>query len=99
MKLQFAGPWARGRLPATTVPGYALTAFSLRISSHAASFGADRPGHVLGFTCKAATSNQQRRALERVLIDQFQQKKNYWKNFERSGVICSAVSSWDWQQK
>ena len=63
-QLQFAGPWARGRMPATTVPGYASTAFSLRISSHAASFGADRPGHFLEFSCKAATSNQQRRALE-----------------------------------
>jgi len=30
-KLQFAGPWARGRLPATTVPGHASTAFSLLI--------------------------------------------------------------------
>jgi len=25
-QLQFAGPWARGRLPASTVPGYASTA-------------------------------------------------------------------------
>ena len=30
-QLQFAGPWARGRLPATTVPGYAPAAFSLLI--------------------------------------------------------------------
>lgn len=28
-QLQFAGPWARGRLPATTVPGYLPSGFSL----------------------------------------------------------------------
>ena len=27
--LQFSGPWARGRLPAITVPGHSSTAFSL----------------------------------------------------------------------
>ena len=57
-KLQFAGPWARGRLPAPTVPGYAPTAFSRRIATHTASFGANRPGHVLEFACNTATSNQ-----------------------------------------
>lgn len=30
-QLQFSGPWVRGCLPATTVPGYASTASSLLI--------------------------------------------------------------------
>ena len=29
--MQFSGPWARGRSPATTVPGHASTAFSLLV--------------------------------------------------------------------
>jgi len=30
-QLWFSGPWARGRLPATAVPGHASTAFTLLI--------------------------------------------------------------------
>ena len=49
-QLQLTGPWARGRLPATTVPGYASTAFSLLIHRPALlSPMPEKPGRRLKF--------------------------------------------------
>ena len=53
-QLQFAGPWARGRLPATTVPGYASWAFPLLISPTVLpSPDAQKPGFRLEFVTDA----------------------------------------------
>ena len=53
-QLQFAGPWARGRLPATTVPGYAPTAlFPPDSPTRVASSDAEKPGRHLEFVTDA----------------------------------------------
>jgi hypothetical protein len=49
-QLQLAGPWERGCLPATTVPGYASSAFSLLFHRSALlSPMPEKPGRRLKF--------------------------------------------------
>ena len=66
--LQFAGPWARGRLPATTVPGCASAAFSLLSHSPALHRPMlEKPGRHMEFVTDAEPVNADLYSAKRVL--------------------------------